>query len=74
MAMSKKDFVALADHVRCDLLAVDGNPQSLVTIQAVVESLADFCQSQNPAFKRERWLGYIRGENGKNGGAIKKVA
>ena len=30
--------------------------------------LADFCQAQNPNFKRDRWLGYIAGECGPYGG------
>ncbi len=34
---------------------------------------ADFLQTQNIQFNRERWLGYLRGECGPSGGAIKKV-
>jgi hypothetical protein len=37
-------------------------------------TLAEFCRDQNGRFNRERWLGYIAGTNGKNGGAIKKAA
>ena len=37
----------------------------------IVSNLATFCQQQNPMFKRERWIGYIKGENGSNGGAVK---
>ena len=33
-------------------------------------ALADFCQSQNSNFNRERWLGYIAGTNGPNGGTL----
>lgn len=69
--MTKKDFIALADHLRSDLLAVDGHLQSTVTIQAVIESMADFCQQQNGRFKRERWLDYIAGKCGPNGGVTK---
>lgn len=37
-----------------------------------VETLADFCQSANPNFNRQRWLDYIAGDCGPNGGAPKK--
>lgn len=42
-------------------------------LQAVANELADFCKSQNGRFDRERWLGYIAGENGPNGGAVKVI-
>jgi hypothetical protein len=35
-----------------------------------IQALADFCKQQNPAFMRERWMGYIAGTNGKNGGSL----
>lgn len=35
------------------------------------DTLADFCQAQNPNFKRDRWIGYINGECGSNEGAVK---
>jgi hypothetical protein len=68
MAMSKKDFIALADAIKQHnrfAHGLDGFNEKQI------EALADFCQSQNPRFMRERWLGYIGGENGKNGGTIK---
>jgi len=59
--MSKKHFIALADAIK--------NGTALITLtQVQIEALADFCQSQNSNFNRERWLGYIAGTNGKNGG------
>ena len=61
--MTKKHFIALADMlITANTLA--GNPFE----QIHIEFLADFCASQNPNFNRERWLGYIAGTNGKNGG------
>lgn len=74
MAMSKKDFIALADAIReANQRSKRQNgsytPEHFSPASVLV--LADFCQSQNPAFKRERWLGYIKGENGKNGGEVK---
>ena len=59
--MSKKRFIALADAVK--------NGTALTTLtQVQIEALADFYQAQNPNFNRDRWLGYIAGANGKNGG------
>lgn len=46
----------------------------LIDIGSVITCLADFCQSQNPRFMRDRWLGYIAGTCGKNGGSVRKVA
>jgi hypothetical protein len=60
--MTKKHFIALADHLRNSGL-------SSTFTQPVLDILADFCASQNPQFNRERWFGYIRGECGPNGGA-----
>lgn len=62
--MSKKDFIALADHIRED-------PSLQLLNQEQLEALADFCHSQNPRFLRQRWLGYIAGECGPNGGERK---
>lgn len=65
--MSKKHFIALADAIRShNLFAMsDHNP---IFGPAHLDLLADFCQSSNPKFDRLRWLGYIAGTNGKNGG------
>jgi len=60
--MSKKDFIKLADYVRGEGFT-----------DAQLEVLASFCKSQNSRFMRDRWLGYIRGENGPSGGAVKGV-
>jgi hypothetical protein len=62
--MTKQHFIALADHIK----SINRHDFP----QWIVDSLADFCQSQNPRFNRERWLGYIAGTNGKNGGAVKR--
>ena len=61
--MSKKDFIALADYIRTSDVA---------WTDTQLDILASFCKSQNGRFLRERWLGYIRGENGPNGGAIQR--
>lgn len=69
--MSKKHFIQLADALRNHIAKSDSDPAIL---NAVVETLADFCEQQNPNFNRERWLGYIAGENGPSGGRVKHAA
>lgn len=64
--MKKKELVALADAIKRANSTLSSPTNRFSTLQ--IELLADFCQSQNPAFKRERWLSYIAGECGKNGG------
>ena len=66
--MSKKHFIALADVIRRSngLVGLEGSP--VFSSFAIVE-LADFCESQNKAFNRERWLAYIDGRCRPNGGA-----
>ena len=66
--MTKRHFIQLAD------LIIKANTDRIRTDQtdtysaAQIAELADFCQSQNSQFDRARWLGYIAGTNGKNGG------
>lgn len=71
--MSKKHFIELADMMR-DIKRVLADPNQGNTISPNVvatfieDKLADFCRSQNPRFNRERWIDYINGECGPNGG------
>jgi len=51
--MSKRHFIALADYAR-----------EVGLTEGQISLLADLLQSENPHFKRERWLGYIAGTNG----------
>jgi hypothetical protein len=67
--MSKKHFIALADAIR-EANRRYSDPSGYPFNEQTIEVLADFCADQNPEFKRDRWLGYIAGENGKNGGKI----
>ena len=62
-AMSKQDFVALADHIREHNAS---NPDKFTPEH--IDRLATFCQGQNPNFNTERWTGYITGSNGPSGG------
>jgi hypothetical protein len=63
--MTKKHFIALADAIKTATVTFS---------RAHLEVLADFCSAQNWRFQRHRWFGYIRGENGPNGGEIKSTA
>ena len=73
MGMSKKDFIALADAVRMhqNNLARLGIVEQSAYGEYWIDVLADFCISRNPRFMRNRWVGYIWGENGPNGGKVK---
>ncbi len=67
--MTNKHFIALAEFLSshnktCETFSGEFSPCHL-------GKLADFCQSQNPQFNRERWLFYIAGKCGKNGGKVK---
>ena len=61
--MTKKHFIRFAEYIR-DASKYADAPFS----DAQINHLADFCHEANPRFNRERWIGYIKGENGKNGG------
>ena len=67
--MTKQHFIALADSIRAHNSA-QSNLGNIFDLPHIV-ALADFCKAQNPAFNRERWLSYIAGQCGPNGGAIK---
>ena len=63
--MTKKHFIALADKIK----AIKPN-MAILSGELMVIALADFCQEQNPRFNRERWIDYINGKCGKNGGKV----
>jgi hypothetical protein len=65
--MTKKHFVALADSIREHNRVARFNGENAFT-QEQLAALARFRASQNPRFKRERWLNYIAGDCGPNGG------
>ena len=71
--MTKKNFIALANVIRnanSIISETDNRPIEHFTPYAI-ECLANFCASQNPNFMRDRWLDYIAGKCGPNGGAVK---
>lgn len=74
--MTQKHFIALADTFR----TCKPNPAAMGSgayIDALTQwaidrnYVADFCAIQNPNFDRQRWLDYIDGKCGPNGGKLK---
>lgn len=75
--MTKRHFIALADILRelTPSLCLSGHGPKVedgreMQYNDTITALADFCQRQNPQFDRDRWLGYIAGTNGPNGGKL----
>lgn len=75
--MTKQHFIALADRIKqYNNGAFEAGSNIVSPIQfshTQILAIADFCQEQNPNFNRERWLSYIKGECGSNGGKVSKV-
>lgn len=67
--MTKKHFIELAEWIR----AFNNNENEPFTTRQI-QMLAQFCKNQNGAFMVERWLDYIEGKCGPNGGKVKKIA
>lgn len=63
--MTKKHFIALADAIK------EHNQQGIPFLPSQLDTLASFCKLANSNFNRERWLDYIAGECGPNGGKLK---
>lgn len=59
MAMSKKDFIALADALR---------PTRDQITPKVLSALIAFMSDNHPRFLADRWTKYLDGECGPNGG------
>lgn len=68
--MTKQHFIALAKTI-IEHNTADRAPENRFSRDAIA-ALADFCQTQNPRFSRSRWLSYIVGECGPNGGPAKR--
>lgn len=70
--MTKKHFIELANMIReynAEKRAVFGcHAERMCFSPEAIGQLANFCASQNPRFNRERWLAYIAGDCGPNGG------
>lgn len=64
--MTKQDFIAMADAIR------EHNhetPEGGRFTYGQLHTIADVFEKRNPRFMRQRWFGYISGQNGPNGGA-----
>lgn len=70
--MTKKHFISLADSIRNHNKDVKFYTDSHYFTDDQIKTIAEFCKSANPNFNRERWLSYIAGECGPNGGSVKK--
>ena len=70
MSMSKRDFIALADALRAEKPGDNWNPNKKTQWELDVKAIANVCAASNPRFKQERWMSYIAGECGKNGGRL----
>lgn len=71
--MTKKHFIKLADAIRATkpTWEADGSDvPALLQWNRTVRSVAAFCEAQNPRFNRERWINYVNGTCGPNGGKI----
>lgn len=64
--MTKKQFIALADMIK----EANRFDDHCFSREAILD-LAQFCKRQNPKFDREKWIDYIDGQCGPNGGKIK---
>jgi hypothetical protein len=61
--MTKRNFIRLADYLK------DTSNYCEPFTPKQIQHLSDFCHEQNSNFKRQRWLDYIAGLCGPNGGA-----
>lgn len=71
--MTKQHFIALADTIK-DFNAVARQDGTAMFTETQIAVLAGFCEEQSPRFNRSRWLDYINGQCGPNGGAVKHMA
>jgi hypothetical protein len=67
--MTKKHFIQLADMIKAANYNSDGNPYPFNA--ETIACLGAWCAKQNRAFKWERWVAYIEGKCGPNGGKVK---
>ena len=63
MSMSKKDFIALADALRPVMARA-------LAREHLLRALCGFMRAQNPRFMEARWMDYLYGKRGPNGGLV----
>lgn len=68
--MTKKDFIALADAMRSEMPGANWDANKRVQWELDCKAIANACHQSNPRFNRERWLDYINGKCGPNGGKV----
>ena len=69
--MTKKHFIALADAIKeHNRLSQRGFNSYVMFTDDQIEVLSRFCGQQSSNFKAERWVRYIHGLCGKNGGEV----
>ena len=64
--ITKKQIIEIADTIKDIARDADG----LIELSLVVDKFADYLAAQNPNFKRERFIAYVNGECGPNGGMV----
>jgi hypothetical protein len=69
--MTKRDFIALADALREQKPAEHWDPNKLVQWELDIKAVADVLARSNPRFLRERWMDYVNGLCGPNGGKLR---
>jgi hypothetical protein len=63
--VGKKQFIALAEAIR------EAKDHGIDFTQDQLGVLARFCRNQNHNFMWDRWMSYIKGECGPNGGRVR---
>lgn len=72
MSMSKKDFVELADVLRPYVIFPEDGSEPILADDLclpLIRELRSFMKRQNSAFMDDRWMSYLRGTCGPNGGS-----
>ena len=64
--MTKKHFISLANYIK-----QHNNWSTPKFTDEHIETLARFCNDANPRFDKTRWISYVKGECGPNGGTPK---
>ena len=69
--ISKRDFITLADALREERPGKNWDANKHVQWELDVRAVARACKGLNWRFKLERWMAYVRGECGPNGGNLR---
>ena len=72
--MTKKHFIALANAIREENAHSEKDGLPLMIDNAAQITLAAFCLQQNTELLRGRWIDYVEGRCGSNGGKVKATA